>query len=41
MGNFNTNRTVGAKVARAALIRERVKGGCIVCGKRRREEVIV
>ncbi|CCX12021.1 Similar to Vacuolar protein sorting-associated protein 41 homolog; acc. no. Q5KU39 [Pyronema omphalodes CBS 100304] len=34
-------RSVGAKVTRAALLGEKVKKGCSVCAKRKREEIMV
>ena len=34
-------RSVGAKVTRAALLGEKVKKGCEVCAKRKREEIMV
>lgn len=34
-------RSVGAKVTRAALLGEKVKKGCGVCAKRKREEIMV
>jgi hypothetical protein len=34
-------RSVSAKVTRAALLGEKVKKGCSVCAKRKREEIMV
>jgi hypothetical protein len=34
-------RSVGAKVTRAALVSEKVRRGCGVCAKRKREEIMV
>jgi hypothetical protein len=34
-------RSVSVKVTHAALLRDKLKGGCIVCAERKRAEIVV